>query len=143
MDNKYYTPDMSEFYIGFEYEHLIDGVWKQVIVEDSEHLTYLMFDSNDKNWRNSCNDVIRVKYLDRGDVESLGFICTSEYNNGEEKEFQKFINEEDNWLLEMSFDHRVIITFEKGFGETTDFVNFDGYIKNKSELKKLLIQLGI
>jgi hypothetical protein len=142
MESKYYTPTINEFYVGFEYEYLSSTGWKKVIIKDSEDMCYLLFDIN-TDWLKDYEDIIRVKYLDKEDIESLEFICIGEANNKVEKEFQKFINDEDNYLLETSFDNELTITFEKGFGITNDYTLFQGIIKNKSELKKLLKQLDI
>lgn len=81
-----------------------------------------------------------LKYLDREDVESLGFVCTGD--SGEEKEFHHHLNSGISWLIiSMSFDNEVLI--EKEFlsdtiGHTNTLVLFKGVIKNKSELKKVL-----
>ena len=101
-------------------------------------------------------ECVRVKYLDREDIESLGFVCTGDTGD-EEKEFQLYgssgekgilrSDSYESWiLLEMSFDNEVTITKEvdkNGDGLTSDFILFKGTIKNKSELKTLLKQLGI
>ena len=130
--NKYYTPDIEEFHSGFEYEILTLKLkdnktireWKKV---DKLHpeLELLL---NDKN--------IRVKYLDREDIESLGFEYedTLYVKSNVRGDFEYWIDierEVENEGLEISID-----------GEDNEN-NFRGIVKNKSELKKLLTQLRI
>ena len=85
MDDKYYTPEIEEFHVGFEYEQkpsFTDGTvktqedfdrekWKKRIfkVGYGPYINRALYGRNrDKG---ICG--IRVKYLDREDIESLGF----------------------------------------------------------------------
>jgi hypothetical protein len=152
--NNYYTPTIDEFHVGFEYEYRNhDGTirninnieWKRSIVDSINHLAYV------ERGLNTPNNT-RVKYLDKEDIESLGFVCTRD-SEGEEKEFQLYGYSGEKGtprletcetciLLEMSFDNEITITFVKDRLELNSIL-FRGTIKNKSELKKLLKQLGI
>ena len=118
--DKYHTPTIDEFHLGFEYEWLKeDGIWEksntptEISVQGSKNQTY----------------GIRVKYLDKEDIESLGFIeiIKDQYIK---KDFILFID--NDYFLQIMRDD-----FEK------DIYLFQGTIKNKSELKVLLKQLGI
>jgi hypothetical protein len=140
MQNKYYTPSISEFHVEFECEinanyttttHFI----KYIIVENDPFNIPNLLKKGD----------VRVKYLDKEDIESLGFVCTGDI--GIESEFQKY---EDNYtwiVLETSFDNEITIEREVDVNKdgyvTATYTLFKGKIKNKSELKRLLIQLGI
>jgi len=80
MKNKYYTPTIEEFHVGFEYEYQ-DGVdkdnkdvWKKTICTKSD-FRYLS--------KTKIKDFRRVKYLDREDIESLGFTCYQNSNNSQ------------------------------------------------------------
>ena len=61
---KYYTPDITEFHAGFEYERLYtDNTWQSEVMDYSSISSYTIEDvmedmSYDKN-------SIRVKYLDQ------------------------------------------------------------------------------
>ena len=135
--DNYYTPELNEFHPGFIYEHVLGtGKWVKVVCTefssfaDSPH----------------CLDLnkVRVKYLDRDCIESLGFKF---YEKGVDHWFIK--RGEFNmgtWTsyaitLQAGFhDHRVrIVADDRG----EDEVRYVGTIKNKSELKVLLKQLGI
>ena len=80
----------------------------------------------------------RVKYLDKEDLESLGFEFLNEQRHMHE--FKK-----DKYYLEYCFAgpyFKEVQIYYDGKGDDWRYV-FDGTIKNKSELKVLLKQLGI
>lgn len=158
MENRYYIPTIEEFHIGFEYEmkeRFGDGTvktqedynnanWTKLTINSLNEIVYINRTLTGIN-SNNLPSAIRVKCLDKEDIESLGFICTGEAGNGYEKEFQKF-NDDNTWyLLETSFDNEVHIELEidKEDGRTINCILFIGTIKNKSELKTLLKQLRI
>lgn len=138
MENKYYTPAIEEFHVGFEYE-----IWDKVLVDDKfwgfkvkksmfveKHLTQTFFNYNlilDLE-----EDKIRVKYLDKKDIESLG-IEVKIIDCGEDTE-----------------DYPDLLINGASFGayhadEITNIEIFSTFytIKNKSELKRLLTQLRL
>lgn len=164
--SKYYTPTIDEFYIGFEYERYIDSSWEELIFD---------IDYEDENWNdlfhtNFCiaNNTVRVKYLDKTDIESLGFVevkaldefisiskhtyCLNKSKNIEcltvENNLQNIPQEQMSW----NKPYYLIITnvgniwiVDSGItGPNYQYSKlFSGIIKNKSELVKLLKQLGI
>lgn len=130
--DKHYIPELEEFYVGFEYEclfHFNDwrshtyGSEEEVEVYGTKELDYLK--RHIKNFR--------VKYLDREDIESLGFKIDADY-----KSINSVIFSKDDYTILQSDITEILIS--DSFNETT---LFNGRIKNKSELKKLLKQLGI
>jgi hypothetical protein len=153
LGGKYYTPDISEFFVGLEYEaHTWDGEsfsWCEDIFDqhtfDSEIHTsdggerpFTLYDVS--------RSVVRVKYLDIKDIEELGFkhiytdhrpvhLGGSPYAWG----FIRNIPTNNEYSILYNFDTNILklqAAYVKG-------VLFNGFIKNKSELKKLLTQLGI
>lgn len=137
---KYYTPSIEEFHVGFEYEELI-GV-------DNEQEDWSCKSFNPKNYidrygeytfdETPLSDWIRVKYLDKEDIEELGF--------------EESLDEPDEWFWKFKGNIGIQLYFDdkyrnkdQGIGITIydDKIIFSGYIKNKSELKVLLKQLGI
>lgn len=163
IDNKYYTPEISEFYVKFIFEGY------NTTSNYPEKDKWVQFEmglglgeqwSRIENYIN--NKQIRVKYLDAKDIEELGFKleCESLLEKGPfNYKFRKdnYILEYFNWFVKGSseqgveFDYqqaseyrKVIVRYED---TTSPFVGgytmFRGNIKNKSELKKLLVQLGI
>ncbi len=132
--NKYYTPPIRDVSVGMvnyrksnHPQYSKDGYAPYKIfdidhlkgIEDSEGFTF--------------------KHLDIEDIESLGFLYL------ESGEIKMFINKEKRLIIEPKFTERIdrgIIIKRKTFGSNYN-VLFNGKIKNKSELKIILKQIGI
>lgn len=132
-DNKYYKPDISEFYFGFEIylQSIENAQWGRYIWKDGDCVERL-----------DCE--YRVKLLDREDIEECGWIFVKQHPGLEEIYLEKKAIEsiddlgmnydpESNWL-------RVYDTWPD---QHSDITRFSGKIKNKSELKILMKQLSI
>lgn len=137
MESKYYTPEIEEFHVGFEYEFNKNNNWikhqigkPRIFALDDFNNLFLNI-SND-NWGN----YVRVKYLDKEDIESLGFeeIKQSNTNNF------TFKSTNDNFLqLNISYGEPCKVSIFHYEGWDTPII----LLKNKSELKKLLKQLNV
>lgn len=136
----YYTPTIEEFHVGFECEVAtisLDGDegWSEELIGPT--------------WFNSIGQGgiteslvelsrFRVKYLDQEDIESLGF----EYKgvkDGREFYIDSYEKKADPTWIVINYttnDHSISLCDEKGW------VFFRGTIKNKSELKRILKQVG-
>jgi hypothetical protein len=143
--NKYYTPELSEFCIGFEYEESIGNDKFVNKVFDIHTILRGLTQCSGNNY--TVGNYIKVKYLDKEDLEELGFVkdirtlypCnfTGSFKNEKEYylEYKPFIPE---------FNLNELLTILK-----LDLINkkhetiFKGTIKNKCELQKILKQLGI
>ena len=145
---KYYTPTIDEFHVGFEYETNYNRKdWKEIKLTTEEAVN--LFDIWDYD---AVNTEFRVKYLDIEDIESFGFFHATSLKNYQENfritNLLRRLNEEEGDAmynevrLQYAPDiHRVII-----YGTVTGFEEekfFEGVVKNKSELKKILEQLNI
>lgn len=150
MENKYYTPTIEEFHVGFEYE-----IGKYTKVEDnSDDITYHKFTfpdlpriGIDYNTRDPFEKLksfkyLRVKYLDREDIESLGF----------RREFDKFrpvdifcghLPNDSEAISHVSYNFDSKILFIQNNQYEDNSTIFLGTVKNKSELKQLLKQLKV
>ena len=138
--SKYYTPDKEEFCWGFEYESEEDpvrGIWEKQVVGAWSKFKYFDDDS----------DVdYRVKYLDKEDIESLGFTLDKVSENRPQELFYK-----DNIMLIYRYNAKTLSIFTRDPSKNEVYMksNIDPYcvnniiIKNKSELKKLMQQLNI
>ena len=122
--DKYYTPEIEEFYIGFEYEICYDELWfvRNIpfypLVKDIQYK-------------------YRVKYLDKEDIESLGW-------KGQESNSVYFTKDNYRLVHWITSDGRDINIFEKYDGGTQEECLIrKAKVKNKSELIKLLKQLNI
>ena len=142
MDTKYYIPDISEFHVGFEYEHCHSSIRFVMLdlrtgdrtneTEPKEIWEKSVFTGNEFDvWKSSFefddslrDGQIRVKYLDKEDIESLGFTQTIE------DQYYK-----DDFELLIDDDLFIQIIKDDGF-------IFQGAIKNKSELKRILKMIG-
>ena len=173
MESKYYTPAIEEFHVGFEYEvfdnryeykvekisetklrvlsdPVVATVWfKEVYGIDS--LLYIEDSSDIRSNLSSYieNNNIRVKYLDKEDIESLGFIKVKDYSSSCTLQLT---NNDCDLIAEIDLDDDCNCEIEKfdvcgvepnGFKDYCSSVVFKGVIKNKSELVKLLKQLDI
>jgi hypothetical protein len=127
---KYYTPNPSEFHIGFECELEKNKEWIPVKLKCVQEI----WEAVDKlNWG------VRVKILDASDIISLGFTkseeVTTPYVN-----FTTYIK--NNIYLHMfnSGIIEIIVDDESRCKNADGSFNkihlFRGYIKNKSELVK-------
>ena len=143
MENKYYTPEISEFHFGFEYEWMREGEGATPWTKSS--VTFNKGPVGDEDaWRN--NDY-RVKYLDKSDIEELGWKYVGEYSD-EDKKVMSF--QKGNWVLAYNFTLKKIFIFVRDYSEEPDLfgsardVKVSGLeVKNKSELKKLIKNLKI
>lgn len=139
-ESKYYTPELEEFHVGFEYE-IFDGVnWRGVSLSAHTHAdrTKADYECLDDVSHGLYLEHIRVKFLDREDIESLGWKALQTKGP-----YSLFIR--DGYEIRF-FD---IPVFGNGKfqvlslnGGDHSFI-FSGTVKNKSELKKLMKMLGI
>lgn len=137
--DKHYTPDISEFHPGFEFEYDTPqppmgstSKWEKRVYGDSNEENLI------KTWNHHAG-FIRVKYLDREDIESLGF------KHIEEEVYEKYVGREGE------YPEKYQLFIEDGKVEIwADILDlnpyqtlFHGTIKNKSELKRILAMIGV
>ncbi len=130
MQSKYYTPEIEELFVGMDYQVLVDDYYE--IWRDSV-LPSVPKDTNLK--------VIRVKYLDHEDIESLGFEFTGCV--GVHSMFSSGKGSTKWWLKYAQYPDKSSLTIKQGVGtmENPAQFRFTGRIKNKSELKRILKQI--
>lgn len=152
--DKYYTPTIEEFHIGFEYEYkstFLDGTVKSKTDYNNAQWIKGIFTLNNfmyieralTNANNiNCNCGIRIKYLDEIDILSLGFI----FDEGTSKQYSIINKDGETYSIDLNCLERTN-SIRDGIGIIiyNDIIEqlFIGYIKNKSELKLLLSQLNI
>ena len=135
--SKYYTPKIEEFHVGFEYMLPQGDV---ITVKETTDLfsiaEYL-----------DLNTGIKVKYLDGHDIKSLGFKYNQFYSRG----FYGYTDTNQNLMIAHQFidnpEDVIKITILKNnrtchLGGSLWEPIFVGTIKNKSELKRILKQIG-
>lgn len=134
-DNKYYTPDISEFRVGFEYMEFSksNGMpeWTPKVWQMDWGIDSMIF-------RIARGD-FSVKYLDEEDLLDLGFI---KIDRNTYKLINPNINNEDCYRPELYLTfypyehHNIVIDNNRMYEECMEY--FSGRIKNKSELKQIL-----
>ena len=145
MESKYYMPELSEFFDGFEYEHLESKIWR-----DSK---FIFRDLNVIS-KQINNGEIRVKLLDVEDIYNLVF-CPIDINGVVlyRRGFSELGGKVgEQWIIftrwTITIGDNFNICIERNIEDTRTkkykkSIIFNGKIKNKSELQKLMIQLGI
>lgn len=146
--SKYYTPEIEEFSINFEFETRTickktkEERWKHNRIELNEYvhkvtdldenMTVVFINPMEFIYLNLRDGNIRVKYLDRQDIEELGW---TNYEPPHEYNHKWILG---NYELNVWFNNEIPVV------RITNYpLFFQGKIKNKSELKKLMQQLGI
>lgn len=151
MENKYYTPNIKEFHIGFEFEMFIDNMndWVNGTISPfsftCKNNLHQKENEFDKILYYLRKDKIRVKYLDKKDIESLGFkmVCNDSSSlTFSNKAHEKFNIIKDSIILDLFTNTKVGNYISIVYSETKSIL-FRGNIKNKSELNILLIQLKL
>jgi hypothetical protein len=149
-NNLYYIPTIEEFHVGFEYEIKIKDTWKLMNTSVSSFSAISDYDGTSYLEEDLINNDIRVKYLDQSDIESLGWKLSNQYD-GAWWEWDKLIPDAEemwhplgNWKYRLSLDENMKVHIDgrnpSNGGQTK---KFNGTIKNKSELIKLMKQLDI
>lgn len=133
--NKYYTPTLDEFHVGFEFQEG-DGYsppekWTNETSGVTDDLDVNIYDDLIREGQ------IRVKHLDREDIESFGFDHDTT-QDGVSSFFKGNQFDENNWYLGLENDIVEIYDANKKSDNS-----FYGTIKNVSELKKILKMIGV
>jgi len=136
--NKYYTPTIEDFHVGFEFEH--NGVSTRALEEQEwtqSVMTSKMIGAIDYDLSHYCSETIfrnmsiRVKYLDQEDIESEDWEFIQQNNTN------SFTFKKDRYKLAVSFNNGGYLSIYEYEGEKVN----DVYIKNKSEFRKLMKQI--
>lgn len=141
--NEYYTPNIKEFYVGFEFEVFTEDLWygnktgnyswKKHVYSEAVYKTnnpwvveeLLPVFIRDKK--------VRVKFLDKFDIESLGLeyhLCDHQSVRGSSRWCVSHHKESKTLYIEYIINGVVKSKLE------------NIYCKNKSELKKIMEQVG-
>lgn len=122
---KHYIPHISEFHVGFEYELKSNDIWDEVASDlECDDINTLKDDIKYSR--------IRVKYLDKDDIEAEGWSF--------QKEGVFKIVGTDNDIFEMYQLARPWVTINSALLRKSVF---HGTIKNRSELRKVMGMIGV
>ena len=132
-DNKYYTPEIEEFHVGFEFESKYvlfssEREWSKAVLNEDTNWFWQEYDED------AIETEFRVKYLDREDIESLGWKFEQTAHGADHfgKGTHKLADGRDGKI-------KIFATNIRG-GIVCIFM---GTLRNKSELINLLKQLGL
>jgi hypothetical protein len=148
MEDKYYKPELSEFVDGFEFESAVTDSEKYITIiyavgHDAcfnKHIDYPI----DKVTY-SVPDHIRVKYLDREDIEECNWIYAGKGVDiwfGRKGKFEMSSWTAYDLIMHYGLhDHRLHIYAEDP--GSPDYTLFRGIVRNKSEFLKVMKMLQI
>lgn len=149
MENKYYTPKIEDLHIGQgvmlldtnNYNSNSQCVSYPVVAKVSGLDSYPTITVNTGDEGNGHYEVyesqLGVKYLDVADIESLGFITFKNPREG-----WNFYDSGDFTIRVKDEDDNYYRIFKADPDHAWGKALFRGIIKNKSELKKVLKQIG-
>lgn len=129
MTDKYYIPSIEEFYRGFEFEAHISADLIQGQTKEWQTTTVQIGDIFFIHDNLPIEKIFRVKYLDNEDIESCGWI--KDENGRYTKGYSEII-----FVGDLNHPNKYRINF-------CGNCYFCGYIKNKSELIRVMKMLGI
>lgn len=153
-DNKYYTPSIEEFHVGFRYEYnskdfmsLLDGTagqWKK----ENFHCGCGLDGESEMNDIYNLIDrkSIRIKVLDRDDIEELGWKYEGKhwYYRGDEYYSLQDPYENEVWYFLHVHDNYAYYTILEGslgsYSLEGSPREFCGDVKNYNELKRIMKQ---
>ena len=142
-DSKYYTPEIEEFYTGFEFEYYYKSDWHKHDLDGSPIVHHELDEFKDDLMK-LAHAICRVKFLDREDIESCKWEFTGKgvvnwYKIKGDFKIGTWTAYEAIMIHDPSCNWVKIHVIDRG--DEVDV--FQGTIKNKSELKKILKMLGI
>lgn len=147
MENKYYTPSIKEFHVGFEYERMNGDRWEKDELNERDMYASPTNDGEENEFEEISIGIrsVRVKYLDKEDFDSLGFKTDIQKDGRIIAAKPKLIGnvETGHWIIKYKPDTlKIQIESISVYNDTIYWLQ-NVTIKNKSELKVLLKQLGI
>lgn len=138
---KYYTPSIEEFHVGFEFQvKTSTGMWISSAANNLSMIRDIVETFESKE--------IRVKYLDKEDIDSLGWLGVIPGNVVDKDQYNV-----THWVTDKYKDSFQLLQYYYPIGGHAYYISFgnpekdkplfEGIVKNKSELKRLMKQLNI
>jgi len=130
IEKGYYIPNIDELHVGFELQWDDGNGWLTIELELDN------FKANIENLLEDINDGrIRVKYLDKDDIKDLDYNFYAENAASKYKANESYIE-----IILSGLTKNIEIYITDNTGYTT--CKFNGKIKNKTELKRILRQIS-
>ena len=131
-ENKYYTPEIEEFHVGFEYERMNGDKFEKSSINIYDMISNINGDENEIEEIHKKFRTVRVKCLDKEDIESFGLKL---HTSTDDRYGFEYDIKEGNAIIGGFTDtqnEENIMLYETYF-----------YVKNKSEFERLLKQVGL
>lgn len=143
MENKYYIPELKEFFVGFEYEYITvnDEFVKNIYGSDKPEDTEQMDIGLIKRILKENIGEIRTKYLDKDDIESIGFKNIKDNLYKSIKTYLGVSTGDDKKLCILMNAQDICIYYLSNRGE--EYIKYEGQCKNLSKLKMYLEDIGV
>lgn len=158
-ENKYYVPEIEEFYQGFEYYIFSEGFDLQLPFIFEPHQLDIHFDMriDSNSWKeyfvpNNDTFKVMVKYLDKKDIEADGWKFLGSSKDGRVATYKNG----DLWLHKYDKFYSIYTILNEGgsinysykdesglLPEGKPQFKFRGTIKNLSELRRILKMINI
>jgi hypothetical protein len=132
-DNKYYTPSLYDFFYGLEYEFARYGTTWQKFTFNEDRAPHVLMNVKETP------EMFRIPYLQKEDIEAEGFKFLARHN-GFTGSWREVYKKED---LVLDFCNNQKVTLSNGQSYEDYDCYFNGTIKNKSELKRILKMIGV
>lgn len=148
---KFYKPEIGELHVGLEcqiheYSDMNEESFEDCVLNNIILKNLLELSIVNKHLDNWLERTVRVKYLNKQDIIDFGFISDEKhcdvYSMEKEIKYQGFGNVNFKINFNPEREKNVSIFFITDDSINSKFIFF-GTIKNKSELKIVLKQLGI
>jgi len=147
--SKYYIPTIEEFHVGLNFEVFIDEIEAWIVFTYSQYTSFSEVIKG--GWSGNGFTIaeklplkkVRVKTLDQSDIESLDYVL---HRKDVTMGYDEYCHKRHKEVLPPGNDSNLNVILKKGNNvivyKNLEIV-FRGTIKNKSEFKRILKQLGI
>lgn len=140
-EDKYYIPEIDEFYAGFRFEYYS---LVRINPNNYEWSKFIYIVDKNSTWESRIdiivlidhikNNKVRVKYLDLEDILKLGFEQQIDIK-GSKSNTRFLLKKEDNIIFRFQYDYETHI----GILLSEDYhTKYNNIIKNINELEKIL-----
>lgn len=130
--SNYYTPSIKEFHVGFEYQEKITKGAEETWVSHTCMEWNIGSVIEDLYTSEDYSEKIRVKCIDKEDIESLCWKFIGKLHNCECMQFER-----GDFYMEFWYNVNKFVI------KSTSSEIFNVTIKNKTELSKLMLMLDI
>ena len=141
MEDKYFTPDISDIYIGYELEwkcQIREQDW-EVTICDSDLISIIYDQYEHADYEEPFNEQFRVSYLTKEQIEAEGWEFIKHHAGTEHCDFEK-----DKYSLAVDFNFRGNIHLRIYEGEQdNEFNYFSGKCKDINTFRKICKLLEI